>query len=294
MKTNEPQAIREIIRSPIFFPVRFPVPDLAREFATFPYEIHYDFVDAMTYAVSVIKGFQKMARKYTVGSDEWIEQQRPELCLSDDGKTVKVITSQRRVFYCVRPQIVRSVLSSMVRRNLLSHHDASVWQEILVARVLAAGDSRPSPGCVALELSWDQYLMEWNDRSWDVMHKFRDLDIRQPFSMNDILLHFQLAARKLNIAIRKYDDAVDGVRGPAHPLSVADKDRERMTSQFLITLIHGIHKDDKSGYMDENGHRCPRCRSKTLINRDGKRWCSFVGGAGESACSWGVDGGDDV
>lgn len=35
--------------------------------------------------------------------------------------------------------------------------------------------------------------------------------------------------------------------------------------------------------------RCPRCGSATLFNSDGDRWCSFVGGASEPACTWGCE-----
>jgi hypothetical protein len=35
------------------------------------------------------------------------------------------------------------------------------------------------------------------------------------------------------------------------------------------------------------GDRCPKCGS-TLNKRDGKAWCSFVGGRTEKACDYGI------
>lgn len=37
---------------------------------------------------------------------------------------------------------------------------------------------------------------------------------------------------------------------------------------------------------DWDGHRCPRCGGSTLMDRLGRRWCSYVGGLGSPPCTW--------
>ena len=43
-------------------------------------------------------------------------------------------------------------------------------------------------------------------------------------------------------------------------------------------------KPDNTG--DWDGHFCPRCGANTLMDRFGRRWCSFVGGHSSPACRW--------
>jgi hypothetical protein len=49
--------------------------------------------------------------------------------------------------------------------------------------------------------------------------------------------------------------------------------------------------DDRKTRFWVEGKRCPRCGC-SLIS-DGKHvWCSFVGGGGEKACAYGLEGED--
>lgn len=43
------------------------------------------------------------------------------------------------------------------------------------------------------------------------------------------------------------------------------------------------------GRAARDGFRCPRCGCSTLVNDEGHRWCTYVGGVTSSACAWGCE-----
>lgn len=54
----------------------------------------------------------------------------------------------------------------------------------------------------------------------------------------------------------------------------------------LEQSVQALRETHREG--DWDGKKCPRCGSGTLANQEGRRWCSFVGGAGIPGCTWGL------